>query len=253
MHYRSLVLVFVLCLSGMSAAAERVPLRLVTLEYPPYITETERGAQGLVVDVVNAAFARIGQPIQIEFFPVARGQQRLLNGQADAFFSIKRTAEREQTMFFTQKALMRQDYVFFVRKGEHRRFNGSLESMADTSIGLVIATSYGSRFDAAVKAGTFKKLDPATSHETNLRKLIAGRVDAVICSRLVGLYYLDRLAELKNVEIGGPVVETTFSYLAFSRQKDFSALAGKFDEALEAMERDGSLRRMLNAYTISPG
>ena len=95
MHYRSLVLVFVLCLSGMSAAAERVPLRLVTLEYPPYITETERGAQGLVVDVVNAAFARIGQPIQIEFFPVARGQQRLLNGLADAFFSIKRTAERE--------------------------------------------------------------------------------------------------------------------------------------------------------------
>ena len=252
MRYRSLILAFILCLSGMSAAAERAPLRLATLEYPPYITETERGAQGLVVDVVKAAFARIGQPILIEFFPVARGQYRLLNGQADAFFTIKKTAEREQTMLFTQKALMSQDYVFFVRKGSPLRFNGSLESMADASIGLVIATSYGSRFDAAVQAGTFKKLKSAASHETNFRKLLAGRVDAVICSRLVGLYYLDRLAELKNVEIGGPVVETTFSYLAFSRQKDFSALAGKFDEALEAMERDGSLVKMLNAYSTSP-
>lgn len=252
MRYRSLVLAFALCLTGVSGAAERVPLRLATLEYPPYITETERGAQGLVVDVVNAAFARIDQPIQIEFFPVARGQHRLLNGQVDAFFSIKKTAEREQTMLFTQKALMSQDYVFFVRKGSPRRFNGNLESMADASIGLVIATSYGSRFDAAAQAGTFKKLEPVTSHEANFRKLLAGRVDAVICSRLVGLYYLDRLAALKDVEIGGPVVETTVSYLAFSRQKDFSALAGKFDSALEALERDGSLKKMLNAYSVSP-
>ena len=252
MHYRSLVLVFILCLSGVSGAAERVPLRLATLEYPPYITETERGPQGLVVDVVKAAFARIGQPILIEFFPVARGQQRLLNGQADAFFSIKKTAEREQTMLFTQKALMRQDYVFFFRKKEPHRFNGNLASMADKSIGLVIATSYGSRFDAAAQGGTFKKLDPATSHEMNFRKLLAGRVDAVICSRLVGFYYLDRLDALEKVEIGGPVVETTFSYLAFTRQKDFSALAARFDEALEAMERDGALGRIFNAYSVLP-
>jgi len=250
MRYRSFILVFILCLSGMSAAAERAPLRLATLEYPPYITETERGAQGLVVNVVKAAFARIGQPIVIEFFPVARGQHRLLSGQADALFSIKKTAEREQTMLFTQKALMSQDYVFFVRKESPPRFNGRLESMADVTIGVVVATSYGSRFDAAVQAGTLKKLETATSHEANFRKLLAGRVDAVICSRLVGLHYLDRLAGLKKVEIGGPVVETTLSYLAFSRHKDFSALAGKFDEALEAMESDGSLRQMLNAYSV---
>lgn len=252
MRYRSFVLVFILCLSGMSGAAERAPLRLATLEYPPYITETESGPQGLVVDVVKAAFARIGQPILIEFFPVARGQQRLLNGQADAFFSIKKTAEREQTMLFTQKTLMRQDYVFFVRKKEPHRFNGNLASMADKSIGLVIATSYGSRFDAAAQEGAFKKLDPATSHEMNFRKLLAGRVDAVICSRLVGFYYLDRLDALKKVEIGGPVVETTFSYLAFTRQKDFAALAARFDEALEAMERDGALGRIFNAYSVLP-
>lgn len=248
MRYRSFVLAFILCLVGASATAGSEPLRLATLEYPPYITETTDGAQGLVVDVVKAAFARIGQPIQIEFFPIARGQLRLLNGQADAFFSIKKTPEREKTMLFTRKALMTQDYVFFVRKGSSSRFNGNFESMADAKIGLVMATSYGGRFDAAAQAGTFKRLEPVTSHETNFRKLLAGRIDAVICSRLVGLYYLDRLAGLKEVAIDGPVVETTLSYLAFSRQQDFSALAARFDEALEAMERDGSLKRMLNAY-----
>lgn len=248
-YWRSILTLFLAFLSA-PCAAEESPLRLATLEYPPYITQVDGHAQGLVVDVVNAAFARIGRPIQIEFFPVARGQFRLLNGQADAFFSIKKTPERERTMLFTQKALMTQDYVFFVRKDSPRRFTGRLDSLAGASIGVVSATSYGSRFDAAVQAGTFKRLEPVTSHETNFRKLLAGRIDAVICSRLVGLYYLDLLNGLGEVDIEGPIVETTFSYLVFTKQKDFSALARQFDQTLDAMEHDGTVKRLIDAYTL---
>jgi len=250
MHYWSSILVSFLLFFGAPCAAEKPALRLATLEYPPYITNADQKAQGLVVDVVNTAFSRIGQPIRIEFFPIARGQLRLLNGQADAFFSIKKTPERERTMLFTKKALMSQDYVFFVRKGAQRRFSGSFDSLADAAIGVVSATSYGNRFDAAVQNGTFKKLEPVTSHETNFRKLLAGRVDAVICSRLVGLYYLDLLDGLDEVEIGGPIVETTFSYLVFTKQRDYTALSRQFDQALESMEQDGTLTRLINAYTL---
>ena len=239
-----------LALVGSPGAADEQPLRLATLEYPPYITQVNQQPQGLVVDIVKTAFARIGQPIHIEFFPIARGQLRLLNGQADAFFSIKKTAEREQTMLFTQNALMTQEYVFFVRKGALRRFSGSFDSLADASIGIVSATSYGSRFDSAVQAGVFRKLEPVTSHETNFRKLLAGRIDAVICSRLVGLYYLDLMNGLDDVEIGGPIVGTTLSYLVFTRQKDFTALSRQFDQALENMEQDGTLKRLINAYPL---
>jgi len=250
MHYWSSILASFLLFFGAPCAAEKPSLQLATLEYPPYITNADQKAQGLVVDVVKTAFSRIGQPIQIEFFPIARGQLRLLNGQADAFFSIKKTLEREQTMLFTQKALMTQDYVFFVRKGAHRRFNGSFDSLADARIGVVSATSYGNRFDTAVQAGTFKNLEPVTSHETNFRKLLAGRIDAVICSRLVGLYYLDLMNGLDDVEIGGPIVETTLSYLVFTKQKDFTALSRQFDQALENMEQDGTLKRLIDAYPL---
>jgi len=250
MQYWCSILALFLAFMGAPCAAEEPPLRLATLEYPPYITQVDRHAEGLVVDVVNAAFSRIGQPIQIEFFPVARGQVRLLNGQADAFFSIKKTPEREQTMLFTQRALMSQDYVFFVRKDSRRRFTGRFDSLADASIGVVSATSYGNRFDSAVQAGTFKRLESVTSHETNFRKLLAGRIDAVICSRLVGLYYLDLLNGLGEVDSGGPIVETTFSYLVFTKQWDFTALSRQFDQALDAMEHDGTLKRLINAYTL---
>jgi polar amino acid transport system substrate-binding protein len=226
------------------------PLRLATLEYPPYITETEQGAQGLAVDIVRTAFARMGHPIVIEFYPITRGQYRLLNGEADAFFSIKKTEEREQSMLFPQKPLMRQEYVFFVRKGSPWRFNGNFNSVAEASIGVVGTTSYGSRFDSARQTNTFKRLDTTTSHETNLRKLLAGRVDMVICSRMVGLYYLGLLNALKEVEISGQAVETTLSYLVFTRKQDYTALARQFDLALDSMERDGTLKYLNSAYPM---
>lgn len=246
----AVLVAFLLALAGARCVAEGQPLRLATLEYPPYITQVDQQAQGFVVDIVKTAFARIGQPIQIEFFPIARGQLRLLNGQADAFFSIKKTAEREQTMLFAQTPLMNQNYVFFVRKGSPWHFDGRFESLVGASIGMVSATSYGSRFDAAAQAGEFPRLEPVTNHETNFRKLIAGRVDAVICSRLVGLYYLGLLDGLDAVEVSGPVVETTQSHLAFTRQKDYTALARQFDEALERMEQDGTIRRLLDAHAL---
>lgn len=251
MRHWCLIPALLLILGPPCVAAER-PLRLATLEYPPYISDTEQGAQGLAVDIVNAAFSRIGRSIKIEFYPIARGQYRLLSGEADAFFSIKKTSEREQSMLFTQKSLISQDYLFFVRKDSRWKFDGRFDSLADARIGVVSATSYGSRFDKAAQAGRFRLLDAAADHETNFRKLLAGRVDAVICSRLVGLYYLGVLNGLHEAATSGPAVETTLSYLVFTRKKDYTALARQFDQALESMERDGTLERLNSAYELPP-
>lgn len=248
MRYLCLILALTLLIPSQPGMAADPPLRLATLEYPPYISNTEQGAQGLTVDIVKTAFSRIGQPVKIEFYPITRGQYMLLNGEVDGFFSIKKTPEREKTMRFPQKALMKQDYVFFVRKDSPWRFSGDFDSLADARIGIVNTTSYGSRFDSAAQTGKFKKLDPATDYVMTFRKLLAGRVDAVICSRLVGLYYLRTLDTQNEAEISGPTVETTVSYLAFTIQKDFTRLARQFDQAMESMEQDGTLTRLTDAY-----
>ena len=112
MRYWSLILGAFLSIFRPPCMAADTPLRLATLEYPPYIINTDQGPQGLAVDIVSTAFSRIGRSIKTELFPVARGQIRLLNGDADAYFSIKKTPERERDMLFTQNALMTQDYVF---------------------------------------------------------------------------------------------------------------------------------------------
>lgn len=250
MQYRRLILTLTLLLICSPGMAAESPLLLATQEYPPYIINTDQGAQGLAVDIVITAFSRIGQPVRFGFYPFARGLNMVLNGEADGFFSIKKTPEREKSLLFPKKALINQDYVFFVRKDSKWRFNGSLDSLADARIGVVHATSYGTRFDAAAQAGSFKKLDPASNNTMTFRKLLAGRVDAVICSRLVGLYHLGVLNGLNEAEVSGPPVETTVSYMVFSRHKDYALLSRQFDQAMESMERDGTLEKLLTAHKL---
>lgn len=228
-------------------------LRLATLEYPPYITLTAQGPQGLAVNIVNTAFARLGQPVHIAFYPISRGQFLLQSGGVDGFFSIKKTQAREREFLFPQEALFRQDYVFFVRRDSPWRFNGSFDALADARIGVVGRTSYGERFDRAAQAGRFHRLDVAASHDMNFRKLLAGRVDAVICSRLVGVYYLKSLNGLELAGVSGPPVETTSSYLVFGRQKDFAPLARRLDRVLRGMAQDGTLARLAASDPLLQG
>lgn len=250
MRYWRRLLAYSLLFSCMKVLAADIPLRFATLEYPPYIINTDQGAQGLSIDIVSTAFSRMGRSIKIEFYPISRGQYMLLNGEVDGFFSIKKTPEREATMLFPQKALINQDYVFFVRKDSRWRFTGDFDSLRDARIGIVSATSYGNRFDNAAQTGKFQALDPATNYVMTFRKLLAGRVDAVICSRLVGLYYLETLNGLNDVTVSGPPVETTISYLAFTLKKDYKLLSKQFDKTIESMERDGTLNRLINAYQL---
>lgn len=223
-------------------------LQLATLEYPPYIQQTGDNAQGLTIDIVNEIFSRMNQPIQYNFSPWTRSLHLLEKNQIDGLFTIKKTKERENTMLFPKEPLITQDYVFFVLKKSNIEFNGDYSSLANASIGVVDQTSYGNRFDTAAKNKTFKKLDSAQNYELTFKKLLAGRMDAVICSRLVGISILNKLNALDKVKVSGPPSETTVSYLVFSRKKENIKLVIQFDKILNEMKQDGTISTILQKY-----
>ncbi len=249
-RYRDRIIALYLLVFCLPALAGPARLHLATLEYPPYIIDTGHGASGLTVEIIRTVFARMNQPIDIEFLPISRGQSMLQADLIDGFFSIKKTPERENDYLFPQHPLMQQEFVFFVRKNSRWHFTGHWPDLAHARIGVVNTTSYGKLFDHAVQSGLFSKLDSTSSHEVNFRKLLAGRIDAVICSRLVGDYYLHAMNATALITSSGPAMETAVSYIAFSRKRDLQALSRKFDQTMESMERDGTLDRLINAYQL---
>ncbi len=239
------------CLLSLAAPAfsQERPLHLVTFVYPPFVeVGGDKPVNGLMVDAVTAVFSRMGKPMTLEVYPLARALRMLEIGEADGFFTIKKTPEREASYFFPKTHLLTQDFVFFVLADSGIEFNGELKNMTHASIGVVQNTSYGQVFDTAAKSDTFKRLEPALSFEANFKKLLAGRMDAVVCSRVVGLTILKKLNASKQVRVAGPPIETARSYIAFNRNTVTPALVAEFDRVLGAMQKDGTMKAIEQQY-----
>lgn len=243
----SLLRVFILALGllGPQARAQEpvaAPLRVVGFVYPPFMYPDERSAPaGPMVEVVNEALRRMGQPARIELLPLARALQQVESGEAAAMFTVKKTPQREAQYVFSSEALLIQEYVIFVAQDSTLAFRGDLGVLAMSSVGVVGATSYGAIFDAAAQQGVFKKLEISSSHEANFRKLLAGRMDAIVCSRAVGVEILKQLQATGRVKISGPPIETTQSYLMFNKAAATPQLVAGFDHAIRSMRHQGLL------------
>ena len=218
------------CVQTWAQPADTAPLRVVGFPYPPFMAPDERGKPaGPMVELVSEAFRRMGQSASIELLPLAR-----------ALLQVE-TPEREAKYLFSSEPVLFQDYVIFVASDSTLAFRGDLHALAMSSIGVVAGTSYGAIFDAAARQGTFKKLEITGSHEANFRKLLAGRMDAVVCSRAVGVEILRQLQATRRVKISGPPIETTQSHVMFNKAVATPQLVERFDLAVRAMRRDGLL------------
>jgi polar amino acid transport system substrate-binding protein len=227
-----LILVFCIFITATQVYAQQNNLVIATLEYPPFIYSDENQVKGPIVDKVKDIFGKLGVNVTIKIFPIARGLLMVKNGKVDAYFSLKRTPRREKDLLFTKEPLIKQPFVFFVKKGSKIKWAGDIRDIRKYRFGVVSKTSYGLIFDGYVKDGLISNIDEAQSFELNIKKLIAGRIDLVINSYDVGNYLIKKLDAEDEVIALFPPVEIINSYLAFTKVRDYSYLANRYDSIL---------------------
>ncbi|QZA77121.1 transporter substrate-binding domain-containing protein [Deefgea tanakiae] len=233
--------------SSLLKAAE--PIRLVTGNYPPYEYEEAGEIKGLVVDVLKEAFARSNQSVEFKVVPWARALWMAQHGEADAVFATIKTPERKQVLNFSNESLIPLSSAFFVKKGSPIQYNGDLNTLAEQNIGLLRQGSHGIAFDTAVQNGTLKYPDFTTDTLTNIKKLVAGRIDMMAGDRIGTLHLLQQNKLLDQVNVLAPEINTSASYLAFSKSKDHTATRDAIDKAIRSMKKDGSYQRIVDKYT----
>ncbi|WP_319477059.1 transporter substrate-binding domain-containing protein [Marispirochaeta aestuarii] len=232
-----IILIASIFLFAFQLLAQQQTIRIATLEYPPFIYSDGNQVKGPIVEKVKDVFSRLGVAVIIYIFPITRGLLMVNDGDVDAYFSLKRTPERERDLLFTNEPLIRQSFVFFVKKESKIEWDGNIETIKDYKIGVVSNTSYGNIFDGYLENSIIVNTDTAQSFELNFKKLIAGRIDLVINSYDVGKYLLEKLNAENDVIALFPPVEIINSYLAFTRTKDHTELARQYDYIL-ANEND---------------
>ena len=232
-------------LAMTASAAHAETLVLAAPDARPTTLLADGKPAGILVDVVTEAFRRTGRSVDIKIMPWARCLSDAQTGAVDGVFPIYRLPVREQFLNYSSEVLLSQLVVFFGRHDTTAAFSGDLSELRDVNIGIVRDTSYGKKFDEAAKDGTLQRIDLAHNIELNLKKLMHGRVDLIANYRygvLEAAEHLGLLAEIKEIS---PPIESVPSYLAFTKQRDFTEPLEDFQAALASMKQDGTYDRII--------
>ena len=220
--------------------AQTVSRLYLATETPTYATPEGEPATGLGTDMVREIMRRAGIDYTIDLLPWKRAYTAALERPDACVYSTTRTPERER-QFKWAGPIAAADWVLMARADRPFKLR-SLEDARSYRIG----TYHGDARDQFLRARGFD-VDPASNDQTNPRKLMMGRIDLWAAS--LGLNSRQTLARLGYTDKVVPVLvfNRIQTYLACNRAVP-DRLVAQMNAALEAMERDGTARRIRRKY-----
>ncbi|MBZ2171320.1 substrate-binding periplasmic protein [Nitratidesulfovibrio sp. SRB-5] len=212
-------------------------LHIATYDWPPYV-EHNLPHGGYVARVIRAALASVGLEARLEFMPWARGMSLLRDGKVTAVAPAYRTAERESECDLSAP-FPGGPLALFGLTANTLHWN-DLRDLAGLRIGVVRGYAHTQAFDAAA----FLRKEPANDELANLRKLLAGRIDAMAADRNVVHFLLrrDLPAQAASLAEFDPILGERDLHVCFSRARpDHAALREAFDRGLATIRASGLL------------
>jgi polar amino acid transport system substrate-binding protein len=222
-----------------TAPLQNSPLYITTEYSPPTSMQEGERVIGSATDKVREALARSGIAYSIELLPWKRAYAAALARPDGCVYSTTRTPERERLFKWVGPT----DEGAWVLLGRADR-QYKLATLDDAR-GLRIGTYHGDARDEFLRARGFK-VDPAPNDMINPRKLLMNRIDLWAAGFRRGSAVLALNGWSESIV---PVL--TFNhvklYLACNLAVPDATIA-RLNDALEAMGRDGSSRRLERKY-----
>lgn len=165
-------------------------IRISNGEWAPFMGES-LPHHGFVSRIVTEAFKLEGATVQYKFYPWARAYQVARSGESDASIGWYRNAEREVDFLFSDTVFVESQVLFFLK--DKPLTWSVLTDLEGKSIGATLGYTYGEAFKQ-LEDSKVLNVQRIASDEQNLKKLLAGRIDAMVVSRAVGTRMVNALA-----------------------------------------------------------
>mgnify|MGYP001815855257 FL=1 len=213
-------------------------LTIISEENPPFNFIKDGIFTGSSTEVVREILRRLNLPTNIQVLTWARGYQLALSQPNVVLFSTARTKERED-LFHWVGPIYKVRFGFYARKG----LGPYLTSLADAKKVGAIATYKDDVREQLLKSQGFTNLDSSKSPASNLKKLLAGRVDLWLYSNL-GVPSVARQIGINadDVELVLPFKDY-YAYIAFSKGTP-QAVAKKWQTTLDDLKHEGTFRKI---------
>jgi polar amino acid transport system substrate-binding protein len=229
-----------LALGCAASQAQPEPrLYLTTEAAAPHSMLEGKRVVGIGADTVREIMGRAHIEHTIELLPWKRAYTAALERNDTCVFSTTRTPERE-ALFKWIGPIGEADWVLMARADRNLHLD-SLEDARPYRIG----TYNGDARDQYLRARRFN-VDPAPNDLINPRKLMANRIDFWAASIRRGSATLSRMGYADKI-VPVLVFNRIRVYLACNPGVP-EALTTRMEAALESMERDGTMQRILHRY-----
>lgn len=222
------------------------PLTLGYGDWPPFFS-AEMPGQGLFARIVSDAFAREGLRVEYQEMPWRRAQALVETGALLGSPGWAWNEERARLLLYSDPVLISRNQLFHLK---HQPLPaGAEQDLRRLRLGATAGYHYGALIQQQERAGQLQ-IDRAPNDLSSLRKLLAGRVDAVLMNREVGLYLLDRRfsaaerAQFAMVE--RPLSQLSLHLLMSKARQEAPALLQAFNRGLVRLKQEGLVRRTLD-------
>lgn len=258
MKLKLLLVIFLLAVGTVQAfavdAPKKKPLTFTADEWCPYICD-DKSRPGIIFEIIKEVFNNAGYNTEFFIMPWKRSLDEVENGKYNAN-ALVNIAEGE-AMLINKEPIAFSMYKYFVRAGDKWRYNG-IKSFESITLGVQEDIDYGIITDYVEKNKDDKEkiqyISAETSFDKNIKKLIAGRIDAFFEDKVVVANYLkENGLEGKIIEAGTSVdpnfLDEEYIYVGFSRKIPESKLYAEIlDKGIRELRKSGRLKVILDKY-----
>ena len=223
------------------------PLKVATDRWPPYEDLQNKKARGYSVEVVEAVFKRMKQPVDIKEYPWARAVKNVFEGKNDALMSASYTNERNEKCFFPSEPLLMSKYVLFIRAENAGKLKfDTYEDLVGKSVGVIRGFGYSEEFWTFVKK--HKNYQTVKDGKSNIKKMMKNRIDYFADDLGVGL------AMIKELGLEGKIIPLKKAIKAdglniiFSRKTMSRTFVDNFSKELKAFKKTSEFAKIFKKY-----
>jgi len=234
--------------SAVSADAnERVTLQGFTEPLPPLNYADDSGkAQGFSVDLLRMIAAQAKVPLEIQVTPWVRATQLAAGTPNSILFSLTRLPEREGKFKWVGPISGRRILLYRLRDRSDLQVK-DLKSLQGLKIGVVRESAAAKRLQAeGLRVG--EELELALDDSSNLRKLLAGRMDLLVMLDWAAAWNLRQL----KLDYGTlrPVLEldNAYEYWYGLHPDCDDALVQRLQAGLNTLRRNGQYDKLRRQY-----
>ncbi len=230
------------------AAAQDKIVRLTSLDWPPFSGDALKD-KGAAVAVVRAAFAAVGYSVEVLFYPWNRAVAQVKDGgEFQGYFPEYAGAEVERD--FTLSVPLGSSPLGFAERTAAPVSWSSLSDLAGKRIGVVDGYVNTEEFDSRIAKGELHA-DKANTDLTNLKKLLAERIDLAVIDRAVMNDLIRSTPDLKasadKLRFNSKILENKTLHIAFRKDAKGQELAKAFAEGLAKIDAAAILSNALGS------